>query len=362
MPLTWKQTQAVAFVVAVCASCSSPAAPPQVAEPKAAYVQAPPAPLNREGHSRPPSRCGQPSPPPAALVAPLVDASCRVKESKLHKELSKQLRRRFELDPEFKLVIDFTCDGLPNAIDAFTFSRGAGHGHNLELYGFTRSAADFDVRRMSYQLRSRGEQVEVASARLPSAKLDAALRKARVALGARMKTVRIIEEQGTGSAGLSSYDFHLAIRLRHQDKEKSWRFTGYESSLAQEDFLALQLAAKQLAPLLEAIEFVPRAITTEDRKVFAAHFNKEAAYFHRDFNWWVKERLVAMSRSLGSRALLHSLLSAAENGSGRSEADTRRDVLTAVATITGWDATAMHADDATGETALADYKRECGPP
>lgn len=366
---TWKQALSVALFGAVCTRCSSPTIAPPVASATSTSVtsindRSTPEPPPESPRRPPPkpSRCGRPEAPPATLATPLVDASCRVKESKLHKELARELRRNFELDPEFKLVIEFACDGLPDAIDAFTFSRGAGHGHNLVIYSFARSGADFDVTRMSYQLRSSTEQVvQVASAKLPGANVDTALRKARVALSARMRTVRIVEEQGFGSASMSSHDFHLAIRLRDQAKEGSWRFTGYDGSLEQENFLALQLAAKQLAPLLDALEFAPKRIAPEDRSAFATHFNNEAPYFHKDFNWWVKERLVAMSKSLGSRALLHSLLSAGENGNGRSEADTRQDVLSAVATITGWDATADHADDASGEAALADYKRECGP-
>ncbi len=347
-----------------CGGTSSPPAPVDVAvAPVPVSAEAPPP---SEPPPPPPSPCGEVPPVPAALPEPDRPETCGAPPVALEASVATDLKTRFQpASPGITLGVKLRCDGLDAPVDTVTFAHGAGHGFNLSLYRFSRDDERFVVRGMRYQeggYIKRPPKLTLVEGEVPSVDVDAVIAQARLALSADL--TEVVPPPPPGTLGLrgfssSSHDFHIAVELRTQRHRRQGRFSGYAGSSTQLKYLGLRLIEDALQPWLSKLTELDREPNDEDRALFADHFLHEAPHFDDDFNWWVKERYVAMAKTVGSRALIVPLVSRLKNQDDRSTKDTTDDALAAMLTITGWDGAERNNPDPAREHRIDAYRRVC---
>lgn len=315
-----------------------PARPVLVREMPASAEAMAPAP-----RPEPRSPCGVVPPSPLRLSAPPPDPDC-IYPDVVERQATANIAARYHLSQKGSRVdVSFACDGLADPIDTITLAEGAGHGFSLDLYTFTRDGEHFLIRGqrfLAHRNTRPGPALKMVEGQVTTPRFEAALRKARVALNATPKEVVPPPPPGTltlGSLSSSSHDFHVAIGLRTATHQRRWRYSGYSGTRGQDTYLPLQVARDALRELVRELPSLDRLPDERDRTVFAHHFLGEHPYFDDDFNWWVKERYVAMARSLGTRRLVEPLLGLVRQGDERSTTDTTDDAMAALEAITGWD-------------------------
>jgi len=169
--------------------------------------------------------------------------------------------------------------------------------------------------------------------------------RASMQVSARQQDPPMVEGRMFGmSMSMSSNDFFVGIEVRDAEGFGEYRrFAGYAGSLHQSERLPLELARKHWAEFWydEAIQdaLVPRVPTAEDRDFFAQRF-VAGIHRHADFEWYVRERLVAMAGSLGDPRIVPLLLDLAAPSPGQGAASDDRirfGALEALVLLTGLD-------------------------
>ena len=307
--------------------------------------------------------------PEAQLPEGESPATCEPRDAVLRQAAAAELTKRYRpRRPGSTLRIDHDCDGLGARIERLDWAFGAGHGFNLSLVRFERRGDDYLAWRLDYRELSSTSTLPppptVAVGRLPASEVERAIAGVRAALTSRLVEVEPQAPPGVilGLSGFSSSrDFHSAIELADGDRRKSYRFTGYESSTHQDTYLPLLLAETHLRPLLERLALRDDPIDDGDRVTFASFFAAEAPHFDDPFNWWVKERYVALAEPFGTPALVPLLVERLRPGSDRSTSDTRNDALDALAKLLGADPRLDPAGEPRPQDeVMADLRERCG--
>jgi hypothetical protein len=307
-------------------------------------------------------------PAPVSRVTPRKAAPCH----RAPREIAAALRA--ELDGRYlrgfansTLQVTFPCDGLGPVIREIVIETGEGHGGSLELWRATRGTRGYDVRGIVYQggsLTQSARPHAIATGTVAHQALE--LERVRAALVAKPREVRPRPARGvvdSPSWTLSSRDFHVVIRLVDDaGRVLERRYTGYAGSDGQDVYLGPELALEALAPITQ-LSASPLAPGDPDRALFAERFLAAAPHFDDEYAWWVMERMVDLSRALGSRALIPALLTRlVVDEPTRSRVDARRDAVDALARITGWDARGGPAGArSSDEDAAAAYLAACRP-
>lgn len=288
------------------------------------------------------SRC---KPEPLKLpVASTKPVACHKPGTAREKVLAPLIAKDFQPEHDKGTAeVKFSCDGLGAQITEIVVETGSGHGGTLSMWrAKLRPDGAFDVRGLHHKGASLGSRdtmdvgVMAGVVRLPD--LD-------TARAATSSTIREVfpppppDTIGASSFGMSSNDFHLLIRFTDADGRVLERqYTGYESTGQQGAYLGLRVAEDALAPITALTPSEP-AIGAVDRALFAERFTAATAHFDDEFYWWVKESFVEMANSVGSRATIPGLVSRLHvtDANDRSQIDTRKNALAALAAITGWD-------------------------
>jgi hypothetical protein len=320
--------------------------------------------------------------PPAlpVLAAPPAPAEGRcVKPSRaLASKLEKSVRNSWTITQEgARLDVAFDCDAMAPRIRELVIETSNGHGFTLQLDRVRpRDDGDYDVLRLEYGeegnpydlvTSDEWERIALVGATvrigvLPRARFEAALKVMRAAIH-----LRATQSGGTGgrSFGSSSSDFHIAYRLVDADgngKQGSW--AGYRGSDEQEIWLPLELAADAYASVAGTQPFagtlVERVPVEEDRDFFAERF-AAARDRNADFGiWYVRERLLGMSRDLGDLRIASDLLDIARRNGEHSVARSQATAVDALVRITGYDPRYERGDPRSPFDAAADMVRVCG--
>jgi hypothetical protein len=281
---------------------------------------------------------------PAAPAPKLAAPACHRAPSKLQGPLTKAITKGFQVtDTGGKPRVKFPCDGLGAQIEEIVVETGKGHGGTLGFYRARRNGASYDVRGIAFHGASMIHQPASPPFERVTGTVALDLEQIRAAMAAVVTEVvpprKPGEAQGM-SASFSSHDFHILIRLQDSDgRVLERRYTGYESSDHQNEFLGLMVAEQALAPIT-SLATTKTAVDADDRALFAERFNAAVPQFNDTFSWWVMERYVELARYLGTPKVIAGLLTrmTVKDPNDRSQVDARRDALEALATITGWDA------------------------
>ncbi|HEU0036777.1 MAG TPA: hypothetical protein VFQ53_39470 [Kofleriaceae bacterium] len=309
------------------------------------------------------SRCVIEAPP--VLASPkLAPPACHRAPKPIAQQVTRAVEKRYTLTQQGARVgVAFPCDRLGARIREIVLETGEGHGGTLGLWrARRRSDGTYDVTGVSYDgasLAGPGSNPPylVASGVVELPGLD----KARAAVTATLREIVPPPKPGTylGMSGsFSSRDFHVLVRLvGDAGRVVERRYTGYEGSDAQNDFIGLELAIEALAPIT-TVALAPGTPTTEQRALFVERFTEAVPHFDEQYEWWVMERYVELARYLGTPQTLRGLLTRLRvtDPKSRSQVDARADAVDAIATITGWDA---RAGGGSVEDAANAYLAQC---
>jgi hypothetical protein len=259
-----------------------------------------------------------------------------------------------------KPSVTFPCDGLGPKIFEIVVENGGGHGGGLGLWRAKRRAdGKFDVRGIQY----RGSSMIHKATAIPHEQASGVvalpdLDKARAAMTAKITEVLPPKKDGETfgmSGSFSSRDFHVVLRLVDDEgRVVEKRYTGYQTSSDQDNYLGLEIAQAALAPVWQLEPDPALAADDDDRAFFAASFAAAVPHFDDSSYWWVMERYVDLARFLGTRAVIGGLLTrlTVSGKADRSKIDARTDALDALAKITGWDTRKGKSVDAAAKAYL----------
>ncbi|HKP64949.1 MAG TPA: hypothetical protein VJV78_49790 [Polyangiales bacterium] len=330
------------------------------------------------------NRCypaGKPAPAPPAEAIPdeVPKTNCRpLVEKKVvstEQSLLRSYKRRFG---HSRVIVDFPCDPVEQVSDIdLEFAAQASW---LTLLHFVRQpeSGDYEVRGIelrapeqppeAYDYRSAAQfQVKTASRHLGASELD--LDGVRTPLAATINELlfsdgaldvtgfaggphirRLVGMQGKNPHHVRGPDGLLQLEeLTLARFERS--YTGEAESLAQKDYLPVELAGKPLLAAVPPAAF--GAVVSDDHRRLLRE--RMLASFDAAPHW-LRELYLVLATQLGSPELITKLLEVAHAGP-----DAQRVLaVSALAVITGWDARL----DAQGEprpisTVAADYVQEC---
>ncbi len=245
--------------------------------------------------------------------------------------------------------INYACDGIGDGIAEVVVETGNGHGGTLGLWRARRNAdgrfavVGIEVREAGLGVHAENPPFEVASGTvdLPDLELVRAGVDARIT---EMDPPPPPDSVGGFTQSFSSNDFHLLIRLVDDDgRVVERRFTGYESNGRQTEYLGLLAGRPGLEPMLSRA-MAHAAVTDDVRALFASRFVAMAPRLDDEDEWYVKERIVELSRYAGSPAVIPGLLGRLQTTRPtfrpyvRSYLATRASAVAGIAAITGWDA------------------------
>jgi hypothetical protein len=296
-------------------------------------------------HAEPTPKCVVEKPAAAAVVK-VKPAPCHRAPAAIEKAITASIVKDYHPERGGKPAVTFSCDGLGPKIFEIVVENGSGHGGSLGLWRAKRRAdGKFDVRGIQY----RGNAMTHKAAAVPHAQASGVvalpdLDKVRAAMTATIQEVLPPKrpDEGLGmSATFSSRDFHLVLRLVDDEgRVVEKRFTGYQTSSEQDNYLGLEIAHAALAPIWQLEPDPALGADDDDRAFFAASFVAAVPHFDDGGYWWVMERYVDLARFLGTRAVIGGLLTrlTVPAKADRSKIDARADALDALAKITGWDA------------------------
>lgn len=317
----------------------------------------------------PPRRCAlDPATPltrPASAAPP-----CRMPTAATQETITQAIAKRFMPEqPNGKPVLSFACDGLGARVTEIVVELGNGHGGSLSMWRARLDATDtYQVHGLVYRGASRIRPLpqppfQQVTGSVSLATIEPRLAVVRAALASTLREVAPPPPPGSasGTSHGSSRDFRVLVRLVDSDgRVREATYTGYQTSDAQDRFLAVAFAAEELSSITSLTPAVG-PVTAGDRELFADRFNAAVPHFEDDFFWWVMERYVDLARALGTRAILPGLLGRVrDTGTDRPSVDARADAVEAIATITGWDARIGDAGEKrTIDEAAAAYAAEC---
>lgn len=338
-----------------------PAAPPAAAPSATAAAPAPsaPAPLP-PCHVDPLPTFAAPVPPGACAAVPAGPAA---------RTRARLTKRYTPGAPGDRLVVTFACDPLAGPPSEIVIEDGSGHGQNLTLVRLRRRGGTVEALRLAFQGESfhsgPGDAFAVERGSVPASALDAILPAARALVLARLEE-RPRGDDAARSGFFSSGDFHGLLRLQDAAGHVMERaFTGYPSSEEQFDSMPMAEIGELLFDLLDKkIRWAAAPIDADARAFFTWRYLAAGLTPPPGrATWWVRERLVTMAETVGTPALIPSLLelSSTEDQDASVER-TRAEAVTSLAALTGFDV----RKDAQGaarkiEEAAADYRRACTP-
>ena len=351
---------------------------PGVREPVTSRVEVVP---DGSDEDEPSSKCPVEIPPALPVVAappPPPEGRCAKPPRALARKLEKSVRNSWTITREgARLDVAFDCDAMAPQIRELVIETSSGHGFTLQLDRVRpRDDGDYDLLRLEYggegnpydlvtsdeweRIALGGATVRVGV--LPRARFEAALKVMRAATH-----VRATQSGGDGGLSMasSSSDFHIAYRLVDADghgRQASW--AGYRGSDDQEIWLPLELAADAYASVAGTQAFVDALLVRdpieEDRDFFTQRF-AAARDRNADFGiWYVRERLLAMSRELGDLRIASDLLDIARRNGEHSVARSQATAVDALVRITGYDPRYERGDPRSPFDAAADMVRVCG--
>lgn len=294
---------------------------------------------------------------------------CRMPTVAIRDTITVAIAKRFMPEQENgKPVLSFACDGLGARVTEIVIELGTGHGGSLSMWRARLDATDtYQVHGLVYRGASRIRPVpqppfQQVTGSISLATLEPRLAVVRAALASTLKEVAPPPPPNSYSGtSHSSHDFRVLVRLTDDEgRIREATYTGYQTSDAQDRFLAVELAAEELLPITTLAPAVG-PVTAADRDLFADRFNGAVPHFEDKFFWWVMERYVDLARSVGTRAVLPGLLTRVrDTGTDRPAVDARADAVEAIAMITGWDARIGDAgEQRTIDEAAAAYATEC---
>lgn len=281
--------------------------------------------------------------------------------------VERTLRKRFQPTWSMhRLIVDWGCDVASSDIRDIDFEEGSGHGGTLRLFHLERVPGDpakYEVRAIAFS-GYYNTGTTFAQTQIDGKKLEGSLLAVRMAMLAKMHDISTYRDGGgLGGVGfgMSSNDFHLRIRLADKVGNAIDRgFSGYQSSMDQEDRLPVELAAEPLQAALKPVPFSPGVPTQADRELFVRHF---VATFEKEPFWWVGERMFELAPELGTAEIVPSIIEWLARGDpkGAGNERIRGEAVRALVAITGLDLRKTEAGgDRPLEEVIADYVRECG--
>jgi hypothetical protein len=207
--------------------------------------------------------------------------------------------------------VGFGCDPITSDPTEIVIETGSGHGGSLTLWWIRRkiSGADFEVTQFThsrawepydkydYAVADRFV-AKVSRGTLAASAFDKALLRAKPALTATFRELEPPPEPGTlhgMSFSSSSHDFTVGIRITDGYHLLSRRFTGYEGSGGQDEYLGPQVAMESIRPVLDAVKLSEGNIDDGERAFFVARVRELAPRLYDPFVWWVRDRYLHLA-------------------------------------------------------------------
>jgi hypothetical protein len=241
------------------------------------------------------------------------------------------------------IAVRFDKKSAPIQGSLVTFISGNGHGHNLEMTSFQLSKNEVSVLKVEYGrsvnprifLRSSSEAdrqypeadffYKVEEGRLSVSQFNDLLRE--LSKIHNLKTFAEYEVSPRnhialdgaqtkkfvgGSAGFSfsTADFAKIVNLwKDESSGFLYGFIGYHSSESEQNALKVNAMGLVLEKILSPIKWTQvKEITPVHQKIFHHQLSVAQAYYHEDYGWWVKERVLSLAGIFGSEQEIPLLL------------------------------------------------------
>jgi hypothetical protein len=354
---------ALGFLLAGCA------APPTVA-PEAPSSTLPTASSDTASAEAPPARspklkrCHVPAPKPLAQDEISEGGTC-VDHRAEEKRIRPILLKRF--NPTVKggtVEVAFGCDPVSSDPMEIIVETGSGHGGSLSVWWIRSKIAggDFEVTQFvhssvwapydkyDYTVADRFK-AQTLRGTLSASTLEKVFKRAMPALTATFRELEPPPEPNSlhgMSMSSSSHDFHAAVSVTNGYRRLARRFTGYEGTGGQDEYLGINLALESIRPMLEQIKTVEAPIDEAERAFFVKHVRSVAPRFYDTFNWWVRERYLHLAARFDAKDLVPFVMDDLRHGLGevakRPETDrnerainTVGDSINGMVRLTGFD-------------------------
>lgn len=323
---------AFAFCLLILGGCAAPAAVtrppsnPTVATTTADAAQTAPPPAR----SPKPKRCSVPHAKPSTEDEIIAGGTC-VDHRGEERRIRPILLKRF--DPTVTggtVEVSFGCDPVSSDPTEIVVETGSGHGGSLSLWWIRRKVVgdDFDVTQFvhssawkAYDKYDYGVadrfNAQTLRGRLSASTLKKVLTRAMPAITATFRELEPPPEPNSihgMKMSTSSHDFHAAVSVTNGYRRLARRFTGYEGSGSQDDYLGLQLALESIRPMLEQVKTVEGTIDESERAFFVKHVRTIAPHFYDMFNWWVRDRYLHLAARFGATDLVPHLMDDLRHG------------------------------------------------
>jgi len=320
-------------------------------------------------NTTPPRALQTPRPPPS-------DAECRSFPRKLTRRIEKAARKTwFRAFSDSTLEVTFGCDAFGAELGELIFEQSWGHGFSLDLYRIrprdedayevtwlrygafgTRLERDPDHPPTAWESAAR-DGATVQTAIVPADLIETMLLELRAVMQLHIREIEPPPpESGVvrlGSVGTSSADFHAAYRFVDSagfGQQDFW--AGYQGSTDQDRWVPIALAEDAFSRFVYAEDvsalFVERVPTDADLDFFAERFATARDRGDEFGFWYVRERMLAMARTVGDERLVPDLLDLLSLPGGYSEDRSRGVVVDILVRLLGHEV--RYAEDGSERT------------
>jgi hypothetical protein len=228
-------------------------------------------------------------------------------------------------------------EGQRPAIDGarlqIVWQSGSGHGQSLEITTLTSTEGGrISVRRISHQGKTLYRSEVKEGSRIEEMEIDSKDSAALVELlqaGASLRTGCAIKKE-EGSSWMSTGSFSMRLRIDSGDiRGFDASYTGYPGSLGLQEYSHGKVLEKVLETVMAGRSWTRSDVLPVDRtralRWITEHFAVEG--------WWVKERYLDITRSIGDAAFVPFLSKVAKDLEGNSGASEKRQLQSARAVL-----------------------------
>lgn len=313
------RVSALCFLLVGCAAAPTvkPEAPSSSLPPVATGPQLAEAPPARSPKAK---RCNVPVPKPVVTKEISESGTC-VDHRAEEKRIRPILLKRFHPTVTGGTVeVAFGCDPVSSDPTEIVVETGSGHGGSLSVWWIRSKIAggDFEVTQFvrssvwapydkyDYTVADRFK-AQTLRGTLSASTVEKVFKRAMPALTATFRELQPPPEPNSVhgmSMSSSSHDFHAAVSVTNGYRRLARRFTGYEGSGGQDEYLGINLALESIRPMLEQVKTVEAPIDEAERAFFVQHVRSIAPRFYDQFNWWVRERYLHLAARFDAKDLI----------------------------------------------------------